>query len=408
MISLVPWIVVVAPAWAGDVEEAERRRLVEEMRSLAQRSQWQAVDDAFRRLEALEAKGVELRVEELQLAADAARQLGDITLYRDRLARAARAGGSPEVIQALEDLAVTYGAATLTLDPKFKGEATLTPATPPFAPDQRAAVARADAALRAGTGWSGLLPAGDYTAGATAFTVRAGEGPPVAVTVAPLPTGAAAGEPYRLAYAGPRVSVGAAYTAGGALTEAGRAADAGLQAASFAGAGARVGVGLEVGFTRSVGVLAEVGYHNLFGPARSGGEPLEGTDALPVEASRLHLGFGWLAASVRAGPLQLAAGPIWGAGGATVTGVDGWCAGEGDEACATDTPFLGDAAPFQPVSGRITAGGVAGAVGIGLFDLGGLRGGLAVEGGAQTDRYRWYPWGQLGFALTPRIPGEEG
>lgn len=412
MTLLVPLVVMVAPALAGEVEEAERRRLVDEMRSYAARSQWQAVEDDFARLLALQERGVELGVDELQLGAQAARALGNVTVYRDRLELAARAGGSPEVIAALEDLNATFGPAVVTFDARFKGERKLVPTVAPFAPDQRAAVERANAMLAAGPRFEGLLPAGEYTAGASTFTVKAGAETPVQVAVAPLPGGGGdggggSGEPYRLAYAGPRVSAGMAWTQAGELTEAGAAADAGLQAAAFGGPGARLGVGLELGFSRTVGVLAEVGYHNLLGAPREDGERLTLDDGTKVGADRFHFGYGWLAASARLGPVQLAAGPIWGAGGARVTGVAGSCVDD-DGSCFEGTVLGVDEARYQTVSGRITAGGVAAALGVGLFDLGGLRGGVVLQGGAQTDRYRWYPWAELGFAIAPRVGGGEG
>lgn len=404
-------LVIIAPASAGAIEEAEHRRLVDEMRSYATRSQWAAVEEGFTKLEALEAAGVALGVEELQLGAQAARAAGDIGLYAARLERAARAGGSPEVITALEDLQVSFGAVSVRFDPKFKGERKLVPAVAPFAPDHRAAIDHANSALAAGAGWAGLLPVGEYTAGATVFVVKAGADPPVRVAVAPVPGGAGpvapAGEPYRLAYAGPRVAAGFAYTRAGGLTDHGSSAEAGLQAAPFGGAGARVGVGLELGFTATFGVLAEVGYHNLVGVPRAGGERLALADGTPIAANSFHFGYGWLAGVARVGEVELAAGPLWGAGGARVTGVAGSCVGAGGT-CFEGTVLETDDARYQPVSGRITAGGAAAALGLGLFDLGGLRGGVVLQGGAQSDTYRWYPWAQLGFAITPRTGGDAG
>lgn len=403
---------MVAPALAGEVEEAERRRLVDEMRAYAARSQWQAVEDDFGRLLALQEAGVELGADEFHLGAQAARALGNARVYRERLELAARAGGSPEVIAALEDLQVTFGPVAVSFDPKFKGERKLVPTVPPFAPDQRAAVDHANAVLATAPRFEGLLPAGEYTAGASTFTVQAGAERPVSVTVAPLAggrgeRGGPSDEPYRLAYAGPRVSAGMAWTRAGALTDAGSAADAGLQAASFGGPGARLGVGLELGFTRAVGLLAEVGYHNLIGVPREDGERLTLPDGTPVNADRFHFGFGWIAASARLGVVQVAAGPIWGAGGAKVTGVAGSCVDD-DGGCFEGAVLGVDEARYQTVSGRITAGGGAAALGVELFDFGGLRGGAVLQGGAQTDRYRWYPWAELGFAITPRVGGGAG
>jgi len=401
----------VGAASAGPVEAAEHRRISDEMKAAMARNTWSAVDEHYRKLVELEARGEPLTVEDHWIGAQAARSLGDLRTCRERLDLAARAGGSRDVIGWIEEIDAGWGPLRVTVDATWAGDRTLVPAEPGFAPDQRAAVARATALL-AGGSFEGLVPVGSYSVGGQSVTVTTGERVAALAIVGPPPSEVREG-PYRLAYAGPRASIGVAYTRGGTLGEAGSSADAGLQAASFEGSGARLGVGLEVGLTRNVGLLAEVGYHNLFGPPTVDGERLEDADTYLVAGNSLHLGYGWLAGSLRAGPVSFAIGPVWSAGGGVVTGVDGYCVSDGSgeqmAPCGEDYPYLReDSAAGQRLAGRVTAGGGAAAIGFSFVDIGPLRGGVALEGGLQTDTFRLYPWGQLAFTVAPAAPRGKG
>ncbi len=393
---------LVQVAHAGPVEAAEHRRLADEMKAAAGRSLWTAVEEDYLKLRALEDRGEGLTVLDHWLGAQSARALGDIRGCRERLDRAARAGGSREVIAWLEEIDASYGVLRVTIDPAWVGDRALVPATPPFAPDQRASIEFATRALVGGS-FEGLVPAGSYSVGGQAVDVATGGAVAALSLVAPITDEPRRTGPYRLAYAGPRATAGYSYTAVGALNGNGSSAAGGLQAVSFSGSGARLGVGLEVGFTRHVGAIAEVGYHNLLAPARSGGEPLADSDTYEVAGNNLHLGYGWLAGSLRFGDLWIAAGPLWAAGGGSVTGVTGYCVGQtASDACADEFPALGDdEATYQRLTGKITAGGAALGVSYGIVDVGELRGAITVNGGMQTDSFRWYPWGQAAFTLAP-------
>ncbi len=395
MFLLVP--ALVPAAYAGSVEAAEHRRLSGEMKSAATRSLWSAVEEEYRKLVALEAEGEALSVEDHWLGAQSARALGDIRACRDRLDRAARAGGSRDVISWLEEIDNSYGTLRVTMDPAWTGDRALVPATPPFAPDQRAAITFATESLAVGS-FVGLVPTGSYTVGGQAVEVVTGDTVAAISIVAPEPAETRRSGPYRLAYAGPRATIGYSYSVVGALNSVGASEAAGLQARSFGGSGGRLGVGLEVGFTRHVGAIAEVGYHNLLAGAPK--DAAADSDTYTTGGSSLHLGYGWLAASLRFGDLSIAAGPIWAAGGGSVTGVDGYCT-TGD-ACAEEYPSLGEEeAAYQRLTGKITAGGGAMGISYGIVDIGKLRGAITVNGGLQTDSFRWYPWGQAAFSITP-------
>lgn len=386
------------PAYAGDVERAEHTRVSEEMRKLAQRNAWGAVEAQFQKLVVLQASGEVLTMQELQLGIQAAQNLGDITSARSRLSQVVKIDATPEFIQALADIDANYGHVNVAYDARYGADRTIIAVVPPFAPDQRAAIAIANNIVLADKDYDGLLPAGDYTVGTHSFSIAAGKDTG-SVTVSP---GSGEKKAFEFAWVGPRATAGVAMLSAGSLNDAGSTADAGLQATKFGGVGARVGVGVDMGLSDHVGVLAEVGYHDLFGAAHYNGEVTESTDDVAVKGNQLHMGYGWLAASLRFGKVWIAAGPIWGIGGGSVTGADGFCVGNSTDAgCADSAGLAEETAPYQRLSGRIMAGGGAASASYALFDAGPFAGALTLEGGAQTDSYRLYPWGQVGLTLAP-------
>ena len=297
-------------AHAGEVEKAEHVRIGEEMRKLAARNAWSAVEASYKRLEELEHKGEVISYKEFMLGAEAARALGDMTSSRMRVQRASQLDPTKEALDTLADIDANYGRVEIAFDSKYTGARALVPSVPPFAPDQRANIAYVSAQLEAGKGYAGLLPAGEYSVGSDKVTVKAGDntaslkvGVPVAVAKNP-PTKKPPtknpppdkppkpeAEPFKLAFVGLRGEVGVAYTMGGDVAETDT-----LQAGAFSGMGARLGVGLEVGLSKNFGVVAQVGYHNLFGQPEGSDDPTYTT-----ATNNLHLGYGWLAADLQIG-----------------------------------------------------------------------------------------------------------
>lgn len=392
----------IAPsALAGDVERAEHTRVSEEMRRLAQRNAWSAVEAQFQKLEVLESKGEVLTYAELKLGAESARAVGDIAACKRRLEKATRLDPKPEVADWLADIDANYGPVAITFDKRWPGERTLVPTAPPFAPDQRAAIAFVVDVL-AEENYVGVLPAGEYTVSGKTIDVRVG-GPIAAVSLVP-----AKGEATPLlavAYLGPRVDAGVAVLFPGEADADAVAASGELQPGAFGGVGARLGLGVEIGFNERFGMLAQVGYHNLFGAPLV---PDAETTQYVVAPNSVHLGYGWLAGVLRFDNLWVALGPAWGAGGAEVAGVDAYCQAN---PCtdAEGTPLgasSGEAGAYQRLSGSIMAGGPTAGVTYAFADIGKLRGGASLLAGAQTDLYRLYPWMQLAFTVAPT--GAEG
>lgn len=381
-------------AHAGEIEHAEHIRLSEEMRKLAQRNAWTAVEAQYQKLMELEAKGEVLSYQENKLGAESARSIGNMSGCRERLVKAAKIDGKPEVVGWLSEIDQLYGPVKISFHPDFSGERTLVPTEPPFAPDQRAAIGWV-ATYIADHNFEGILPAGEYTISGVRVMVTVG-GPTAVASVEPAATDKR--RLFHFAYAGPRLDAGAAVLFSGEPESGGS-----VQPEAFGGPGARVGLGLELGASEHFGVIAQVGYHDLFGAPT-----VEGTrdDGVELPINQVHMGYGWLAASLRFDDLWVAAGPIWSIGTGTVTGIAADCV---QSAKCTDgaknvydSP---DSADYETLTGTFTAGGGAASVSYAFVDLGRLRGAVSLEGGAQTDLARLYPWGQVAFTVAPSTDG---
>jgi hypothetical protein len=389
-----------AVAQAGEVEEAEHRRIREEMKRLASRNAWAGVERNFQELLALQAKSdVEISYEEWRLGAQAAQNLGDMQALRDRLAQAVRIEGKEEDIAWLEQIDKNFGSANLRSVDK-DSVPTLTIAAMPFAADQRAALEYAQKQLAEKRAFRGLLPPGDYTfdAGGVSETFTITAGSLEATTVKLTPSGE--GGSGALSYVGPRVDLGGAFTISGTpLVENDFQTPPG-----FSGAGARAGVGVEAGFKRGFGVMAMVGYHNLL--SGSDRPDLEG---VPNLGDNMHLGYGALGPTLRLKGVQISAGGVLALGVARASGVNSadklniQCPyGSEEAACSWVSDVPEAQREYYPWSGKLTTSGFQAQLGYGFLDVGkSLTAGVSVSGGMLFDPDRNYPWGQVALSIAP-------
>ncbi|MDG1481534.1 MAG: hypothetical protein P8R54_18200 [Myxococcota bacterium] len=400
---LVPMVVLIAPALAaaGEREQAEHTRLSEEMRRLASRNAWRGVEASYAKMLPLERRGVVLTFDDHFIAAQAASNLGDINSTYLRAQRAVAAASNENDTRRSEnwirEIESSYGSVELRTSSRFEGASALKISEIPFANDQRAAydVARATIAERGS--YSGLLPLGDYVfgdiaAGGEPFSVAAGGELQKVVLMPPESEGGG------LAYAGPRLDLGGAFSTAGDPTLSG----AEVAPVGFAGAGLRAGLGFELGTRLGIGALVEVGYHTI-GGASSADPTSEQIDTLGLSVADAYgyssadtsigMFYGWLAGSYFISPGELGvtflAGPVMGIGSGTVQGVSGGSESYSDR--------------YSQVNGSIQAGGVSGGVSLthNKASIGKLGVGLSALGGAQSDTTRWYTWGQAALTITP-------
>ena len=380
--------------------KAEQVRLSEDMRRLAKRAHWRGVDRSYRTLTGLERKGVVLTFDEHFLGAQAARELGNVTLVYRRLLMAKDVEAKTEATNWIADILRQYGEVELLIPERYKGETNLAVAVMPLQPDQRSTIGMAQQRVTEGKSYDGLLPAGEYTFGPHTFKVTAG-GDTIILEVSKKGAGtvskrkAGEKEPFRFTYMGPRADLGLAFT---------RATDSGSGSApgSFGGVGARGSLGFEAGVGGPFAVVIDLGYQGLSGaPADASGD-LDRVAGFNLENDQMHLFYVWLAGAVDFDALDVAVGPMYGLGSGSVAGVGQDCIDNaGGSGCGgvsdSDTQTL----RHSRLEGNIKAFGLAAGVTYDVVEFGKFAGAISLNTGAMSDGMSWYPFGTLGFSVGP-------
>jgi hypothetical protein len=358
-------------------------------------------------MQSLQCKEVVFTFDDHYLAAQAARELGNVTLVYRRLLSAKEVTENADATNWLADILRQYGEVDLIIPDRYKGESNLAVAVMPLQPDQRSTIGMAQQRISEGRSYSGLLPAGDYTFGVHTFKVIPG-GDTIVLQVskggASQVSKRKAGDkgPFRFTYMGPRVDVGFGWT---------QATDAGTGNApgGFGGIGGRAAAGFEAGVGGPFGVLIEGGYQGLSGSPSDSSGSLEDLDRFDLRSDQAHLGFVWVAGAMNLGKMWLAAGPMYGFGSGAVTGVSQSCI---DKPGAGECSDLGNPGEqtlrYSRMDGTIKAGG--GAVGLAyqVVEFGRFSGAISFNAGALSDTSRWYPFGSLGFTVGPAGQEDDG
>jgi len=365
-------------SFAGEEEAAEHHRALEEMRRLSGRNAWTGVERNFQLLLKLEEKGEPLTAEDWMLGAQAARAMGNMTKCRDRLAASVRISPEREAVDLLSEIDRTYGLVNLVSDSGM--DVVLSPAAMPFIPDQRKSIESAQAAVQESGSFEGLLPSGTYTFGAEEFVLSAG----TAVVEIQLESlgGRDSSEPFSFLYVGPRMDLGAAFTAGGSPT-----VEAGVTSPpAFSGMGARVSAGVEMGLSQIMGLYAEVGYHGLTSAVNRADSDLLEEDGRAYSGHQLRTGFLSVGPTLRFSSLWLNLGPTVSMGVAQSTNTD-----------ESDRDNI-----MWVTSGPMATVGAQAGLSYPVMEVGtGLAAAVSLLGGAQHDSQRLYPWGQFAVTLGP-------
>jgi hypothetical protein len=397
-------------------KQAERLRLEEEMKKLAQRNAWTGVE---RNYEALLALGIDLPFDDHAVGAQAARSLGKTLEVYERLQRARKIKETPEIVQEMEAIDSSYGRVDLKGSERFLPQ--VTPAVMPFAPDQRKSIEWATQVMTNTGSFRGMLPLGDYKIVCQAFSVVSGPNfltipieKPKAKEIAECMGDQAGSEDLTagvIAYTGPVATLGFNFLATPDPTDpvmsGSDSNQHAAQAQAVTGSGISGQVGWEVGFNganKTFGVAATVGYTGMFG-GRTG-------DA--KRPSTFHGGTGWLAATIRPGDLRIAVGPTWSMYYGSGTGVACWF-----ELAPNDTwdptseggdPYrcTRDESPdYEPNNiqwrGVSLAPGGALTVGYGFVEFGKLSGVVEVGGSFASDGTRNFINGGVRVGIVPAI-----
>lgn len=362
-----------APALAQDPAMAEKFRLEEEMKKLAQRNAWAGVE---RNYEALVALKVPLSFEDHFLGAQSAGYLGKTWERYNRLEKALELEDKDELRMEKENILTRYGRVDIKGHPRRRPD--LVAKEMPFAPDERKSVEYAMTVVAGAGSFKGMLPEGEYTVGDQTFKVTPGQ------DFATIEVGKSAGVAREglVIYAGPVATIGYAYSASPEPSQPPDADPSVVQPDSMAASGAALNVGAEVGFTRMFGVAGTIGYRGAYG------------------VDVVHGFNGWLAAALRPGDLRLAAGPTYGMVRGSGLGVAGWFD-------RNQNP-VEDPVDGIPYYGYALVGGAQASVGYGLVDLEPLQGVVELVGSWQTDGLRPYYSFGLRIGIWPKVPRFEG
>ncbi len=158
------------PASAGEREDAELQRLIEDMGSMAEQGHWSGVERTYERM--LELEGVQLPYSAHYTAAQAARSSGDMALVLTRLEEAARIKRPPGLSGWLEEIEGSYGRVDISCTNRKRPE--LKPTVAVLHPDMRNQITLANSAIQEDCQYKGLLPAGSYTLGKRTLEVVPG------------------------------------------------------------------------------------------------------------------------------------------------------------------------------------------------------------------------------------------
>ena len=418
-------IVISSTAYAEseEIEKAERRRLSEEMKKLAKRSQWVGVDMKYRQL--LKLKKVSPRFRDHYLGAQAASNIGNTgasyrrakkgyAIGKDKENNKEKAEELASMFRAIEE---TYAPIRIEVSKSYKENSDLNIKELPFMPEEQDSVKYAQKAIKENKRFRGLLPFGEYTIGDKEFTISKIEYPAtddelktsaMLIKVAPPPA------PPLISYMGPRVALGMAYTQ---ATEASgphllAPEDKEYTAVGFGGIGLKLGLGWQVRLRFGFDVFGQLDFHNLMFSRSGTVEDFITADyGLKSSRNRYNAGMlmGGISYPIKGLQLQLAGTLSQG-----VARVQGMATEEGqspvyDRICGdeatSDYAICNDSvniAKALEMKGAITAGGVAVGASYNLLPIGkNLKGGIGGYFGAQTDTSRLYFWGNLALTITP-------
>jgi len=357
---------------------AEKFRLTEEMKRLAQRNAWPGVEAKYEELIEL---GIPLEFTTHTLGAQSARNLGKTYEVYRRLMRAKEVKADPEVEQEVAAIDSRYGRVRLVGNERW--EVMLTRPAMPFAPDERKSVEYAAMVAMESGAFEGMLPQGAYVIGGEKAKEK------VELTVEPGPEWQeivlsvknSESTEGLIVYHGPLALVGANCSLSGAPADPVLHPNDKHQAHpdDLAGTGFSAELGYQIGFTREFGVAVSFDYHNLY----------TGED-------QLHSYNGYLAVLVTPGMLRVGLGPVYGRLGGQGEGVAEWFDIGQDPAAHPNERIVYDGQSWA-VGLKLTAS-------YGLLDLEPFQGVPELWAVWQTDSHRSFIGFGVRVGVVPQVP----
>lgn len=398
---------------------AERLRISEEMKKLAQRNAWQGVERKYAELRALR---MDLPVDDHLLGAQSARFLGKTFEVYNRLSRAYEITEDPEILQEMNTIDSQFGRIELKGSERFLPR--IEPKVMPFAPDARKSIEWANEVMTNTGSFKGMLPAGEYKVACQEFTVVSGPNflvdsinKPKRKELEECLGGASAeeGQPdsYEgiIAYTGPVITVGYNFMAnlapGNPAFSSGSPDMHQAQGQSVTGSGVSAQLGYEVGFNganKTFGMAVSGMYSGMYG----------GRTQYARRPSSFNGGSIWLAGTARPGDFRFALGPTWSMFYGSGTGTACWfelAPGEDWAPPAQGNTEASCSRPSEPRyepnnvqwRGLSLAPGAALSAGYGFMEVGSFQGVVELGGSWATDGHRQIFNAGIRVGIVPAI-----
>jgi hypothetical protein len=394
---------VVDVALADDASKmAEKLRLEEELKKLAQRNAWAGVERKY--LELLRLK-VELPFEDHEIGSQSAGFLGKTYEVYERLQRAQELEDRKDINNSIAHIDSNFG--RIDIQGHEKRRPDLNPQIMPFAPDQRKSIEWARTVMKNTGSFHGMLPAGDYIVCTQSFTVA--PGPDFLVVKLKKfsakelkECGVEDGKQATIEYSGPIARLGFTFMSspqplnkegqevnqkdicGGEKCNGSETDGYGAQPESFSGGGVSLMGGYELGFNQVFGLTIEAGYTNMLDGKSPNGN-----------SGNFNAFYTGVGAVFRPGDARIGFGPIFGLYLGSGKGVSDWYDIGQDQ---DRNPNLTQ--PWKGLSG--TVGGQL-SFGYGLMDFGKLQGVVELGGSWETDGTRQFINAGLRVGIVPLI-----
>ncbi|TVQ91057.1 MAG: hypothetical protein EA397_11215 [Deltaproteobacteria bacterium] len=397
---------------------AERLRISEEMKKLAQRNAWSGVERKYAELRALR---MDLPADDHLTGAQSARFLGKTFEVYNRLSRAYQITEDSDTFQEMQTIDAQYGRIELKGSERFLPR--IEPKVMPFAPDARKSIEWANEVLTNTGSFKGMLPAGEYRVACQEFTVAPGPNFLVDDIIKPKKRelleclGQEEGDEPSVTYEGligyngPVAMVGYNFMANFAPNSpAFSSSDPGLhqvQGQTATGSGISAQVGYEIGFN---------GFDKMFGLALTGAYTgmYGGRTQYARRPSSFNGGSIWLAGTARPGDFRFAFGPTWSMVYGSGTGAACWfelAPGEDWAPPATGTTETSCRRPSEPRyepnnlqwRGLSLAPGASLSAGYGFMEVGSFQGVVELGGSWATDGQRHIVNAAVRVGFVPAI-----
>ena len=362
-------------------EQAEIRRIYEDMLKFEKKGNWSAVEKRYQ--EVLRFKNGEIQHAIHLLGAQAANTRGDVSATKERLQRALEIEEVADTQTWLQSINASYATVDISVSKSYEVIPTLEAVEMPFLPDQQQAIAYAQEVLASGERFKGMLPFGEYTMGAATFSVQKQDEDSVqkfkisekgnAPKKAKEPKESKPKDGNRMLSVAPQLNIGFSGANAGASSVA-------QQADPFGGKGTRVSLGMAVP-VGEYALLTEMGYHGAFSGADDASVIVDNISyTTDTVGTQYHGFFLSMAAQMHLSSVDLSLGPIV-------------------EFAKVQTQGFGQFANASVEGELLAAGVVTGASYYALDLTDSYKAGVTTQLGWQSDSNRGYSWGQIAFTI---------